>query len=350
MYIILSIVIFGFLILVHELGHFLAAKLLGVKVNEFSLCMGPAIFQKTVGETTYSIRCLPIGGYCAMEGEDGQSEDPRAFSAQKPWKRLIILIAGVFNNFLTGVLILAVLFCSASRLTTTTIEGFTDGCVLQGDNGLQPGDQILSIDGERVYILSDVSMLLERGRDTYYDVVVLRDEKRVELKQYAFEAGYYTVDGETVYRYGINFLTEENSIWKTLKYSLNSALDFGRMVRMGLVDLLTGRASVKNVTGVVGIVSTMNETGNSAETTADGVRDVLYFGAFLAVNLAFTNLLPVPALDGGRIFFLLVVSAVEALSKRCINPKYENYVHAAGMVLLLAMMAVVTMKDIISLF
>ena len=350
MYIILAILIFSLLIFVHELGHFLAAKLCGVKVNEFSMCMGPAILQKTVGETTYSLRCIPIGGYCAMEGEDGDSDDPRSFTNQAVWKRFIILVAGAFNNFLAGILILLVLFGTAAGFNTTTISGFFEGCPLEGEYGLQAGDRIVSIDGERIYIFSDLTMLLDRGQDSYYDVELIRDGSKVKLSNFAFQPQYYEIDGQTVYKYGIYFASVENSPWQTLRYSVGTAMDFWRMVRLSLVDLFTGGASVKDVSGVVGIVSVINETGQAADTVAEGVENVFYFGAFLAVNLAFMNLLPIPALDGGRVFFLLVTAIIEAIGKKKVDPKYEGYIHAAGMVLLLAFVAVITMKDIINLF
>ena len=350
MYIILAILIFSLLIFVHELGHFLAAKLCGVKVNEFSMCMGPAIVQKTVGETTYSLRCIPIGGYCAMEGEDGDSDDPRSFTNQAVWKRFIILVAGAFNNFLAGILILLVLFGTVSGFNTTTISGFFEGCPLEGEYGLQTGDRIVSIDGERIYIFSDLTMLLDRGSDSYYDVTLIRDGEKVRLKNFPFQPQYYEIDGQTVYKYGIYFASVENSPWQTLRYAVGTAMDFWRMVRLSLVDLFTGGASVKDVSGVVGIVSVINETGQAADTVAEGVENVFYFGAFLAVNLAFMNLLPIPALDGGRVFFLLVTAVIEAIRKKKVDPKYEGYIHAAGMVLLLAFVAVITMKDIINLF
>ena len=151
-------------------------------------------------------------------------------------------------------------------------------------------------------------------------------------------------------KYGLNFAVVDNSPWQTLKYAWNSAINFGRMVRMGLVDLITGAVGLKDMSGPVGIVSMISQTGSSAASTAEGVADVVYLGAFLAVNLAFMNLLPLPALDGGRVFLLVVTSVIEAITRRKINPKYEAYIHAAGMVLLLGLIAVITCKDIIALF
>lgn len=350
MYIILAILIFGVLIFVHELGHFLTAKLFGVKVNEFALCMGPAIVQKTIGETTYSLRCIPVGGYCAMEGEDGESSDPRAFQTKPAWQRAIILAAGAAMNFLTGLLILIILYAPAQQFVTAQIDSFAPGCPLESADGLHQGDEIVSIDGERIYVGGDLSMLLGRGKDEYYDVVVRRDGKKLTLHNFHFYRSAFEENGQTVTKYGLNFAVVDNSPWQTLKYAWNSAINFGRMVRMGLVDLITGAVGLKDMSGPVGIVSMISQTGSSAASTAEGVADVVYLGAFLAVNLAFMNLLPLPALDGGRVFLLVVTSVIEAITRRKINPKYEAYIHAAGMVLLLGLIAVITCKDIIALF
>ena len=147
MYILFAILIFGFLIFIHELGHFLTAKALDVQVNEFSICMGPAILKKQKGETLYSLRCIPVGGYCAMEGEDEESDNPRAFTSKTWWKRLIILAAGSFMNFLTGLVVLALIYSCVAGFSTAKISGFFDGCPLESSQGLQVGDELYKIDG-----------------------------------------------------------------------------------------------------------------------------------------------------------------------------------------------------------
>ena len=157
LYILLAILIFGLLIMTHELGHFAAAKLFGVRVNEFSICMGPAIWKKTVGETTYALRCIPIGGYCAMEGEDEASEDPRAFTSAKPWKRAVILVAGSVMNFVTGLIILVCMYSAVAGFNTPEIVDFYPDCPLHSDEGLQIGDEIYKIDGHRIYQYSNGS-------------------------------------------------------------------------------------------------------------------------------------------------------------------------------------------------
>ena len=253
MYILLAILIFSVLIFVHELGHFLLAKAFGVRVNEFALFMGPALWKKEIGETTYAIRCIPIGGYCAMEGEDEQSSDPRSFTAAAAWKRALILVAGAAFNFLTGLVLLVALYSAVAGFSTPKIVDFYEDCPLQAEDGLQVGDEIYSIDGERVYIYSDISMLLPRNTTGVYDLVVRRDGQLVELKDFAMTQQPYEENGQTVYRYGLYFGVEEKTLGTVLKNSWYTAVDFVRIVRMGLQDLVSGWVSIDEMTGPVGI-------------------------------------------------------------------------------------------------
>ena len=350
MYLVIAILIFSFLIFIHEFGHFITAKLFDVKVNEFSIFMGPRLLHWGKGETEYSLRLLPVGGYCAMEGEDGSSDDPRSFTSKAPWKRAIILAAGAFMNFLTGFLILVILYTSAGGFRTLEVTGFLEGCPLQGENGLQVGDVITEIDGDNLYIFSDFQMLTDRAGQGKMDVEVKRDGKKLLLHDLDMTKRPYEVDGETMELYGLTFSAiEENGVIPVLKNAWLTSIDFARMVKMGLLDLITGTVGVKDLSGPVGIVDAVQETGSSAETTSAGVQNVIYFGAFIAINLAFMNMLPIPALDGGHIFFLLVTWAVEALTKKKVDPKYEAYIHGAGLVLLLALMLFVTFNDILKL-
>lgn len=350
MYIILALLLFGFLIFIHEFGHFITAKLLGVQVNEFSINMGPALFQRQHGETLYSIRLIPIGGYCAMEGEDAESDNPRAFTSKAWWRRAIILVAGAFMNFLTGLVLVGILLATGSgTILEATIAELEDGSSLAA-GGLQVGDTFYSIDGERVYVGSDWSMLVERGDDTTYDVVVIRDGEKVRFPELVMETAYFDTDGEQQLRYGVTLTLVEKTPLRVLRETWYSAIDFARMVKLGLLDLLTGDAGLDDLSGPVGIVSVISETGTSSSSVIAGIRNVLYLGAFLAVNLAYMNLLPIPALDGGRVFFLVVTAVVEKITRKKIDPKYEGYIHAAGMVVLLAFMAFVTFHDIMNLF
>ncbi len=177
-----------------------------------------------------------------------------------------------------------------------------------------------------------------------------RGGKLVELNDFTMQPQLYTVDGVQQYKYGIYFHAEEKTVGSVLKTSWNTAMDFARLVWMGLEDLVSGLRSVDEMSGPVGIVSLISETGEAAETAKDGAMNVAYLAAFIAVNLAVMNLLPLPALDGGRIFLLLVNTLVYAVTKRKIPAKFEGFIHAAGMIVLLAFMAFVTFKDIWKLF
>ena len=346
MYILLAILIFSVLIVVHELGHFIAAKACGVQVNEFSVFMGPKLLQKKGKETTYTLRLIPIGGFCAMEGEDETSENPRAFTAAKPWKRIVILAAGSFMNVLTGLVILLCIYASAQGFAVPVIDSFFENCPYESAEGFQAGDRFYSVDGRRVYLYSDLEMLLSRNPDQVYDIVVLRDGEKVTLHDFELKKVPYETEEGTEERYGFYFGSVPATFGNQLKNAWYHGIDFARMVWMSLGDLVSGQVSVREMSGPVGIVSVISETGETAESTKAGVENVLYLGAFIAVNLAVMNMLPIPALDGGRVFFLLITCLLEAILKKKIDPKYEGYIHAVGMILLLGFMLLITFKDV----
>lgn len=344
LYIALAILLFGVLVGVHELGHFAAAKACGVKVEEFALGMGPAILQKQKGETVYSLRCIPFGGFCAMAGEDEESDDPRAFMNQAAWKRIIILVAGAAMNFLLGLLIVIILYSNAYAFRSAEITGFMDGCPYESSEGLHVGDRFYKIDGHRIYQYYDVSDFLSQGDGTY-DLIVLRDGKKVKLENFVLTPLDYP--GQTQKMYGFYFGYDEATLGVKLENSWNTTMEFGRWVWLGLKELVRGDVGMKDMAGPVGIVDMMAETGEQAESTADALYSIFYFTAFIAVNLAIMNMLPIPALDGGRVFLLIVTWIIETISKKKLDPKYEGYIHAAGMVLLLGLMAVIMFNDII---
>ena len=347
MSILFAIALFSLLIFLHELGHFVAAKLSGVRVNEFSMFMGPAIWKRQKGETLYSIRCIPIGGYCAMEGEDGGSDDPHSFDRASWWKRLIILAAGSFMNFVTGLVLLGIFFGPDQQFIMPVVTQIEEGCAIAGEYGIQEGDRILELDGEKIYVYSDFQMILDLNGGENHDLVLLRDGQRVELKDFSMvKREFPNEDGSTSLRFGFSFSLVPASFTETVKYVCNSAMDMVRMVRRSLKMLLSGQAGIQDVGGPVMIVQQMTEVANASSTTYYAVMNLIYFGAFIAINLAVMNLLPIPALDGGRIVCLLITTLVEAATHEKINPKYEGYLHGAGMILLLALMAVIMFKDI----
>ena len=277
-YILVAVLVFGVLIAVHELGHFLAAKACGVRVNEFSIGMGPAIFKKKKGDTLYSLRCLPFGGFCAMEGEDEASTDPAALENQGFWAKLLIFAAGAFMNFLTGLIIIFCLYVGAKAFTTPVIDSFADGCPLQGV--LQAGDEIAAIDGEKIYIFSDVTMLLNLNQGESHDLTIIRGGEKTELSGVAMERREYTDQSGNKYKgYGLNFTVEKATFGSRLRVSLANAADFVRMVRLSLQMLVTGQAGVKDISGPVGIVSVITDVGQSSGSTSAAVRNIAYLAA-----------------------------------------------------------------------
>lgn len=347
LYIVIAVVIFGLLIATHELGHFAAAKLLGVRVNEFAIGMGPALLQWGRGETEYSLRALPIGGFCAMEGEDDDSADPQAFGRACWWKRLIILCAGAFMNFITGVVIMAVLYAPANGFYAEFYGGPIAGYGTE-DCGLLEGDRFLSVDGHRVIVYGNARFFLDRAGETL-DFVVERNGERVELKDVHLpyqertdENGKFTrLRGITMWAAG-----EPADLGGKLAYAWRTALDMVRTVWISLGDLITGAVGLRDLTGPVGIVDMMGEVGSQSPTPADAAWNLGYLAALIAVNLAVMNLLPLPALDGGRVLFLVLNSLLYALFRRKIDPKYEGYVHLAGMAALMCLMLAVTLSDV----
>ena len=351
MTIVFAILLFSFLIFIHELGHFVAAKLSGVQVNEFAIFMGPAIFKKQVGETLYSIRCIPIGGYCAMEGEDAESDNPRAFGRAKWWKRLIILVAGAAMNFVTGLLIFAILYLPGNQVVVPAINQFADCCIFNTEDGLHLGDEILELDGEKVYVNNDISLILDLNPGTHHDVTVLRDGQRLEFKNLEMAHTHVNENGQEYLHYGFGFgQVKEVGFTGKLDFVWKMSLDTVRTVRMSLQMLFSGQAGLNDMTGPVGIVQIMSETAENSASATDALLNMLYFGGFIAINLAVMNLLPIPALDGGRIVALLLTTGIEAITRKKIDPKYEGYIHGVGMILLLALMAVIFFKDILMIF
>ncbi len=351
MTILFAILLFSVLIFVHELGHFVAAKLSGVQVNEFSMFMGPALWKKQIGEPLYAIRLIPIGGYCAMEGEDGGSDNPRSFDKAAWWKRLIILIAGAAMNFIIGVLLMIVVYMPVNQITVPVIDSFAEYATVDGEQGLMEGDRILEVDGERIYVYSDFSMILALNPGDTHDLVVERAGEKVELNDFLMEKHpEIQPDGSTRMLYGMTFTRQDLNLSGKLKHAWAQSLDTVRLVRLSLQMLLTGQAGLSDMSGPVGIVQQMSVVAEASETRLDALLNMLYFGAFIAINLAVMNLLPIPALDGGRVVGLLLTSLVEAVTGKKIDPKYEGYLHGAGMILLLGLMAVVMFKDIFVLF
>ena len=254
-------------------------------------------------------------------------------------------------NFLFGLVVVTLVYSRVQGFLAPTVTSFFDGCPYESADCLQEGDTFYRINGERIYFSSDVSEYLARRTGETSDIVVIRDGEKVYIDDYPMVPVEYTDEetGETMLMYGFTFSEYETGLWAHLKYSWYCAMDFVRMVRLGLVDLITGAVGIKQMSGVVGIVGVIADVGVSAPTVADALLNIAYLSAFIAVNLAVMNLLPIPALDGGRIFFLIVTWILERITRRRIDPKYEGYINTVGLVALLGLMAVVMFNDIVRL-
>lgn len=337
-----AILFFGLLISIHELGHFTFAKLFKVKVNEFALGMGPAIFKKKKGDTLYALRLLPIGGFVSMEGEDEDSQDENAFNRKNVWQRIIIVAAGAVMNLILGVVIVATVLSMEDLIGTNQIIEFEKNAISQ-QTGLKEGDEIIEIDGHRVFSDMDISFLMGRSDDGVFDMTVRRDGKKTELKDVTFKT---EKDGKyTFITYDFVILGEEPTVLNVMSNAVKRSASIARLVWLSLFDLVTGRYGLTDLSGPVGTVNVIADAAAEAAVSRDGLISALTIMAFISINIGIFNLLPLPALDGGRLFFLLI----EGIRRKPINPKYEGYIHGAGLALLLLLMLVVTFNDILNL-
>lgn len=359
--VIFGIVLFSLLILIHELGHFTAAKLFHVQVNEFSMFMGPALWKKQKGETLYAIRLIPLGGYCAMEGEDGESrENPRSFCAAAWWKRLIILVAGPFMNLVMGLVLFGIFFAPQKFYNVPVVAQVEQGSALaaaEDGRGLMAGDRILKLDNERIYMYSDFNLVLtakdnpEKNPENRHDLTLLRDGKKIVLTDFAMEKREFeNEDGTTSLRYGFNFGSVERSFKTLAAQTWNACLSNIRMVRISLQMLFTGKASVSDLSGPVGIVAMMSETASQSGSLYYALLNMLSFGGLITVNLGVMNLLPIPGLDGARAVGVLLTALIEGITRKKVNPKYEGYIQSAGTLVLFVLLGVIMFKDVIQIF
>lgn len=337
-----AIMFFGLLISIHELGHFTFAKLFKVKVNEFALGMGPAIFKKKKGETLYALRLLPIGGYVSMEGEDSESEDDNAFHRKKVWQKIIIVAAGAIMNLVLGVIMVAVVLSMDSLVGTTQIHSFHENAISQ-ESGLQAGDEFVKIDGHRVFSDMDIGFLMSRSDDGVFDMTVRRDGELVELNDVKFKT---EKDGEQLLiQYDFIIVGKTPNVFNIIGNACKQTVSIVRLVWLSFFDLITGRYGMTDLSGPVGTVNVIAEATASAAKSKAGLMNALTIMSFISINIGVFNLMPLPALDGGRLFFLLI----EGIRRKPLNPKYEGYVHGVGIALLLLLMLVVTFNDILNL-
>ena len=365
-----AVLIFGAVIAIHEFGHFSAAKLSGIQVNEYSIGMGPALFKKIVGGTQYTLRLLPIGGYVAMEGEgspesnaaqqerdadeDGEEEEEDQLESWNPippdkrtgmpfpeaaiWKRAIVMAAGPLMNFVLGfVVLLGLIALRSDPIASRVIYSIADGA-LCGQTGLQAGDEIVAVNGRRCFIANDILYELVRTQNTQADFTVRRDGKLVQLPGVRFDS-YTDENGNARMNIGFTVYALEKTPANVLKETVNSELYYGRINFTSLVDLLRGRESINNLSGPVGIVSAIGQAASY------GLTDLLELLVLITVNVGVFNLLPIPALDGGRLVFL----AVEAVIRRPVSQRLQESLTLATFILLFGLMIFATYNDVLRL-
>lgn len=335
--ILIAVFAFGVIIMIHELGHFCVAKSVGITVHEFAIGMGPKIFSKKRGETLYALRLIPIGGFVQMEGEDEDSDDPGAFSKKKVWQRVLVVVAGAAMNILLGFLILFGLTAASDGLSSTTVAVFNDGAT--SSQALRVGDRITRVGGARVHIGSDVVFELMQGEKTEVDMEVVRGGETVKLENVPFQTKTAD-DGTLLVTLDFKVYPVEKTPLNVLKYAAYWTKGTVHQVWASLVGLVTGRYGLKQLSGPVGVTAVIGEAASI------GLEPVLSLLAMITINIGIFNLLPIPALDGGRLVFLLV----EAVRRKPVPPKYEAYVHAAGLIALFGLMLVVTFNDVLRMF
>ena len=328
MTIILAILLFCILIFIHEFGHFAAAKACDIKVNQFAVGMGPVIFKKQKGDTEYSLRAFPIGGFCAMEGEDEETDDPRGFNNKPAGQKAIVVAAGPLMNFLLA-LVIMVAIVYATGIATTTIDTFVEGSLAE-KAGLKTGDQIVRIDDEKIDDWNDISPVLEDKEpgDTA-EITVKRGEETVTV-----ETPLYESDGRTMI--GI-MPTYERDVGSSLTTGFKSTLLLTKQMYVILKQLFTGEVSTSELSGPVGIVYIVNQS------ISQGMMYFFYLLAMLSLNLAVINLLPFPALDGGRLLFIVI----RKITGEAVSDELEGKINFIGIVFLLGLMVYVTGNDII---
>lgn len=350
--IVIVILMFGVLIFVHELGHFLTARLFKVGVNEFALGMGPAIFSRVSKKSgiKYSLRALPIGGYVSMVGEDrleAADDESKALCKKPVWQRFIVMFAGAAMNFILGFIIMAIMVCGSKVFYSATVDSFVftaeDGQLYRTYDkvygyGLEAGDRIVKIGSESVRIFDDLSFEIMRVGAEPTDVTVIRNGVKTVIPDVVFptytERGLVFGDASFIYPVFV-----EKNVGTVIYQTFMQSYSTIRMIYESLFDTITGRYGLAAVSGPVGVVETVGETAQY------GLRAVMYLVMVLTFNLGIMNLLPFPALDGGRIFFLLI----ELIRRKPIKPEFEGYVHFAGMVVLMLFMVLITYNDIVRL-
>lgn len=338
MTIVIAILIFGLLILIHEGGHFLFARLFHVTVNEFAIGMGPKVLSHTSKKSgiAYSLRLLPFGGFVSMAGEDEECDDENAFCKKPVWQRMIITAAGAAMNLITGILVMGILVAAARNLPSTVVYQFMEENST-AQYGLMEGDRITVVAGTPVHTANELVYEVMRKGVEPIDITVSRNNETVVLRNVVFPT--ITESGEVFGNIDFYVYSEPKTPLNVLKHAFFRSGSTIKMIWESLYDLVTGRYGMNAVGGPVAVTEAMSEAAS------EGIADLVYLSVVISMNLGIMNLLPLPALDGGRLLFQII----EAIFRRPVPRHIEAYVHFAGIIVLMALMALITFKDIIGL-
>ncbi len=346
LYLLLTVFLMGVLVFVHELGHYLTARLCGVTIHEFSIGMGKRLGGFTSKKTgiQYSLRLFPIGGYVAMAGEDEEVDDPNAFNKKSVWQRMLILVAGAGMNVIAGFLAMLVLTAGMTvagyKLPSTTVAEFSAGAPSHM-TGLEEGDRIVSVDGVKVHTGYDLSYEIMFNAYDPVDVVVERDGEIYTIPDVHFPSG--VEDGIELGSMDFNVLAAESNVWNVLKTTFWRSVSSIKMVFDSIGGIITGRFTIASMSGPIGVGTAVAEVA----TQPMAGWNILYLFALIAMNLGVMNMLPIPALDGGRLFFRFI--EVIRFGKP-VKPSVEARIHGVGMALLLVFTAIIALKDIFVMF
>ena len=342
--VIVAILCFGIIIMIHEAGHFFVAKKCGIKVLEFSIGMGPAIISRQRGETKYSLRALPIGGYCAMEGEDESSSDPRAFRRQAVWKRMLVTVAGAVMNLILGFFLIILACCADTAISTNTVADFhineKGANIATSNQWLQVGDRFISINGLHIFTASDIYYALQNDDCETFNIVVDRKGERIELENVKF------LDTDTQGLLDFRVFGEEKTVGSVLSYTCRNFVSTARLIWITLIDLIRGKYGFHDLSGVVGIVDATADYVQQSRSFREACLTLFELMSFITINVGIFNLIPFPALDGGRLVFLII----EAIRRKQIPAKVEGMIHFAGLALLMLLMIAVTFQDVFKIF
>lgn len=345
MSILITVIMFGIIIALHEFGHFIVAKLCDVRITEFSIGVGPAIFKKKGKETLFCVRLLPFGGFCMFENDEDAENDERAFENKKTWQKILILVAGAAMNILLGFILVFVTTClEPGKITSTTVANFYEGAMSE-QTGLKVDDRIIEVNGMRIFVDSDILYQFSKDKDGIFDMVVMRDGEKVKLEGVTFDL-VEDESGNSSMVIDFTVYGKDKTFVNICERTVNQTIYISRIVILSLVDLISGEYSVRDLSGPVGVVSVIGSAISPQQAFINNVITVLTISSLITVNVGIFNLIPFPALDGGKIVFRII----EVIIKKKIKPEIEGTISAIGMFLLFGLMIFTTFNDILKLF